>query len=76
MAFWKKAEKLVTFQYQREMERKKKVVLDKHLEFLVGQTERCFAFYFILFYFSPADSVDVSRRGVGEVNDLFRPFCL
>ena len=40
MAFWKKAERVVMHRYQTEVDRKKKEVLDKHLEFLVGQTER------------------------------------
>lgn len=38
--FWMKIEKLVLYKHQLELEDKKKKALDKHLEFLLGQTER------------------------------------
>ncbi|KAJ6932168.1 hypothetical protein NC651_007780 [Populus alba x Populus x berolinensis] len=38
--FWVKIEKLVLYKHQMELDEKKKKALDKHLEFLLGQTER------------------------------------
>ncbi|KAI4319598.1 hypothetical protein MLD38_033179 [Melastoma candidum] len=38
--FWMKIEKLVLYKHQLELDVKKKKVLDKQLEFLLGQTER------------------------------------
>lgn len=38
--FWTKIEKLVLYKHQIELDEKKKKALDKHLEFLLGQTER------------------------------------
>lgn len=38
--FWTKIEKLVLYKHQLELEEKKKKVLDKQLDFLLGQTER------------------------------------
>ncbi|XP_022940291.1 protein PHOTOPERIOD-INDEPENDENT EARLY FLOWERING 1 [Cucurbita moschata] len=38
--FWMKIEKLVLYKHQMELDEKKKKALDKHLEFLLGQTER------------------------------------
>ncbi|CAA6665108.1 unnamed protein product [Spirodela intermedia] len=38
--FWIKIEKLVLYKHQLELEEKKKKVLDKQLDFLLGQTER------------------------------------
>ncbi|GAA0144325.1 hypothetical protein LIER_04807 [Lithospermum erythrorhizon] len=38
--FWMKIEKLVLYEHQLELDEKKKKVLDKQLEFLLGQTER------------------------------------
>ncbi|CAI9765682.1 unnamed protein product [Fraxinus pennsylvanica] len=38
--FWTKIEKLVLYKHQLELDEKKKKVLDKQLEFLLGQTER------------------------------------
>ncbi|KAK9804733.1 hypothetical protein WJX72_002805 [[Myrmecia] bisecta] len=40
LRFWNKAERLVFFKQQSQVEAKKKEVLDKHLDFLVGQTQR------------------------------------
>ena len=40
--FWQKIEKVVMFKHQTKLDEKKKEVLDKHLDFLVGQTERYF----------------------------------
>ena len=36
------------YKHQMELDEKKKKALDKHLEFLLGQTERWFLFYFII----------------------------
>ncbi|GMH36700.1 hypothetical protein BSKO_04573 [Bryopsis sp. KO-2023] len=38
--FWRMAERVVNFKVQQSIERRKKEMLDKHLDFLVGQTER------------------------------------
>lgn len=38
--FWTKIEKLIVYKHQLELEGRKKKALDKHLDFLVGQTER------------------------------------
>lgn len=38
--FWMKIEKLVLYKHRTELDEKKKKALDKHLEFLLGQTER------------------------------------
>jgi len=38
--FWSQMEKLVVSKHQAKVDEKKKQVLDKHLNFLVGQTER------------------------------------
>lgn len=38
--FWRKAERVVNFKVQQTIEWRKKEMLDKHLDFLVGQTER------------------------------------
>ncbi|CAK9228992.1 unnamed protein product [Sphagnum troendelagicum] len=38
--FWMKVEKLVTYKQQLQIEERKKKALDKHLDFLLGQTER------------------------------------
>eukprot|EP00898_Chlorokybus_atmophyticus_P008693 jgi/Chlat1/8825/Chrsp91S08163 len=38
--FWVKIEKLAAYKHQLAVEAKKKAALDKHLDFLVGQTER------------------------------------
>eukprot|EP00250_Pteridium_aquilinum_P026609 c33290_g1_i1 orf=3-1079(-) len=38
--FWTKIEKLIAYKHQLEIEGRKKKALDKHLDFLVGQTER------------------------------------
>ena len=38
--FWNKVDKLVTYKRQLQLEEKKKKAMDKHLDFLLGQTER------------------------------------
>ncbi|KAL2612977.1 hypothetical protein R1flu_024669 [Riccia fluitans] len=38
--FWMKVEKLVMYKHQLELEERRKKALDKHLDFLLGQTER------------------------------------
>lgn len=40
--FWQKIEKVVMFKHQAKLDEKKKEVRDKHLDFLVGQTEKYF----------------------------------
>lgn len=40
--FWQKIEKVVNFKQQAKLDEKKKEVMDKHLDFLVGQTEKYF----------------------------------
>jgi hypothetical protein len=40
MQFWKKAEQVMRYKTQTLVEARKKEVLDKHLDFLVGQTQR------------------------------------
>lgn len=40
--FWQKIEKVVQFKQQTKIDEKKKEVMDKHLDFLVGQTEKYF----------------------------------
>eukprot|EP00850_Spirogloea_muscicola_P024352 SM000679S20530 [mRNA] locus=s679:1:1916:- [translate_table: standard] len=38
--FWAKIEKLVVYKQQLQIEQRKKAALDRHLDFLLGQTER------------------------------------
>lgn len=38
--FWLKVDKLVSYKQQLLIEERKKKALDKHLDFLLGQTER------------------------------------
>ena len=40
MRFWMKVEKVVRFKAQSAVDAKRKTVMDKHLDFLLGQTER------------------------------------
>ena len=40
MQFWKKAERVVAYKQQSEVDARKKVAMDKHLSFLVGQTQK------------------------------------
>lgn len=40
VAFWHSVEKLVRHKHQTRLEQRKREALDKHLDFLVGQTER------------------------------------
>jgi hypothetical protein len=40
MQFWKKAERVVTYKQQTQVEARKKEAMDKHLTFLVGQTQK------------------------------------
>ena len=40
MRFWGKAERLVVYKTKSIAEAKKKEIMDKHLSFLVGQTQR------------------------------------
>jgi hypothetical protein len=40
VAFWLSVEKLVRHKHQTRLEQRKREALDKHLDFLVGQTER------------------------------------
>jgi hypothetical protein len=39
-SYWKKIEELVVYKHQLELDQKKKKALDKHLDYLVGQTEK------------------------------------
>ena len=39
-SYWKKVEELVVYKHQLELDQKKKKALDKHLDYLVGQTEK------------------------------------
>ena len=40
MQFWRKAERVVQYKQQVVTNARKKEVMDKHLDFLVGQTQR------------------------------------
>lgn len=40
MQFWRKAERVVQYKQQVVSNARKKEVMDKHLDFLVGQTQR------------------------------------
>ena len=40
MQFWRKAERVVQYKQQLVSNARKKEVMDKHLDFLVGQTQR------------------------------------
>lgn len=40
MQFWRKAERVVQYKQQVLSNARKKEVMDKHLDFLVGQTQR------------------------------------
>lgn len=40
MQFWRKAERVVQYKQQTVSNARKKEVMDKHLDFLVGQTQR------------------------------------
>lgn len=40
MQFWRKAERVVHYKQQVVSNARKKEVMDKHLDFLVGQTQR------------------------------------
>jgi len=40
LAFWQAVEKLVRHKHQTRLDQRKRKALDKHLDFLVGQTER------------------------------------
>ena len=40
MSFWKDIQSVLTSQYHRELEKRRQAVLQKHLQFLIGETEK------------------------------------
>ncbi|XP_024535951.1 protein PHOTOPERIOD-INDEPENDENT EARLY FLOWERING 1 [Selaginella moellendorffii] len=67
--FWVKIEKLVVYKHQLAVEQKKKKALDKHLNFLLGQTERYSSMLAVNLSGLPENNEDQKTQDTGDLLD-------
>lgn len=60
MSFWTKVDKLVVFKHRSQLEAKRREAMDRHLTFLVAQTERYSSRYLL------TDGSSASGSGSGQ----------